>query len=59
MFKALAAVENSFPLDAAVKCVTELLNAPKSYRMHIGIEISQMFQAITNSGNIHDAGVLI
>jgi hypothetical protein len=46
MSKALDAIGNSFPSDAAVKCVTELLNASKSYRVHIGIEISQMFQEI-------------
>jgi len=27
--------------------------------MHKGTEISKMFQAMMNSGNIHDAGVLI
>jgi hypothetical protein len=51
--------ERRYPSDAAVECVTELLNAPESYRMHTGIEISQMFQAMMNSGNIHYAGGLI
>ena len=44
---------------AAVECVTELLNAPESCRIHIGLETPQMFHAMMNSGNIHDAGALI
>jgi len=51
--------ERRYPSEAAVEYVREELNAPESYRMQIGIEISQMFQAMRNSGNIHDAGVLI
>jgi len=51
--------ERRYLSEAAVECATELLNAPESNRMHIGIEISQMFQAMMNSGNIYDAGVLM